>query len=160
MGAMQKILNGERPRRPDRSDFTDSLWELTQRCWSKEPWDRPGVREVIEVLKELSVFDSSSERRISHTRSHRSADHVTKTPPTPPGVLPTVPKGLSTIVSLGSSTGDVTVGLGEGEAEMSKGLSAFCLLFEWQLSCSHIVTDAAAGLLKPRPNHPESCLQC
>ena len=67
MGAMQKILNGERPRRPDRSDFTDSLWELTQRCWSKEPRDRPGTREVIEVLKELSVFDSSSERRISLT---------------------------------------------------------------------------------------------
>ena len=157
---MYKISNGERPRRPDHSDFTESLWELTQRCWSKEPRDRPGIREVIEVLKELSVFDSSSERRISHTRSHRSADYVTKTLPTPPGELPTVPKGPSTIVSLGSSTGDVTVGSSEGEAEMSKGLSAFCSLFEWQLFCSHIVTDAAAVLLKPRPNHPESCLQC
>ena len=112
------------------------------------------------MLKELSVPDSSSERRTSLTCSHRSADHVTKTPPTPPGESPTVPKGPSTIVSLGSSTGDVTVRLSEGEAEMSKGLSAFCSLFECQMSRSHIVTDAAAGLPKPRPNHPESRLQC
>ena len=65
MGAIQKILNGERPRRPNHPNFTESLWELTQSCWSEEPRDRPGIREVIEVLKELSVFDSSSESRIS-----------------------------------------------------------------------------------------------
>ena len=48
-----KVERGERPRRPNHSDFTESLWVLTQRCWSHEPQDRPNITEVIEVLKEL-----------------------------------------------------------------------------------------------------------
>ena len=44
-----------RPRRPSHSDFTESLWSLTQRCWSQEAQDRPNIREVIEVLKQVSV---------------------------------------------------------------------------------------------------------
>ena len=51
--AVIKIRSRERPRQPDHSDFTGSLWVLTQRCWSHEPQDRPNIKEVIKVLKEL-----------------------------------------------------------------------------------------------------------
>ena len=60
--ALVSIVKGTRPRRPDHPDFAEPLWTLTQRCWSQEPQDRPGIQEVIEVLKELSAFDSSFER--------------------------------------------------------------------------------------------------
>ena len=50
--AETKIGRGERPKRPKHSDFTESLWELTQRCWSDEPQHRPNIKEVIEVLKD------------------------------------------------------------------------------------------------------------
>ena len=49
------ITNGNRPGRPDHPYFTESLWTLTQRCWSQEPQNRPNIQEVIEVLKELSA---------------------------------------------------------------------------------------------------------
>ena len=48
-----KIRRGKRPSRPNHPDFTESLWVLTQRCWSHKPRDRPKIEEVIEVLKEL-----------------------------------------------------------------------------------------------------------
>ena len=47
------IMSGEQPRRPNHSDFTESLWALTQKCWSQKPQDRPNTKEVIKVLKEL-----------------------------------------------------------------------------------------------------------
>ena len=53
MMAAIKIVNGERPRRPNHSSFTETLWALTQRCWSQEPHDRPNILEVTGVLKGL-----------------------------------------------------------------------------------------------------------
>ena len=50
---IKEIESGKRPSRPNHSDFTGSLWVLTRRCWSHEPQDRPNIKEVIEVLKEL-----------------------------------------------------------------------------------------------------------
>ena len=47
------IRSGERPRRPNHSDFTELLWVLTQRCWSHKPRNRPNIKEVIKVLKDL-----------------------------------------------------------------------------------------------------------
>jgi len=55
LAAMTSIMDGERPVRLNHPDFADSLWELTQKCWAKEVKDRPEMREVIKVLKELSA---------------------------------------------------------------------------------------------------------
>jgi len=44
------IMNGTRPPRPIRSDFTDELWTLMQHCWDQDPHLRPEVSEVIKVL--------------------------------------------------------------------------------------------------------------
>ena len=66
--ALLRIMSGGRPRRPNRSDFTQSLWALTQRCWSQKPEDRPDIREVIELLKDPSASDSSlNEEHLPHT---------------------------------------------------------------------------------------------
>ena len=53
---MASIMAGERPERPNHPGFTEPLWALTQRCWGKDPRSRPKMKEVIKVLKELSVF--------------------------------------------------------------------------------------------------------
>ena len=58
LAAMTNVLNGGRPRRPKHPDFTESLWKLTQRCWSHDAQDRPNIQEVIEALKEPSAFAS------------------------------------------------------------------------------------------------------
>jgi len=50
------IMDGERPRRPNCSDITESLWTLIQRCWDKESRNRPEMREVITELVKMSVF--------------------------------------------------------------------------------------------------------
>ena len=54
--AMVSIMGGKRPTRPSHPDFTEPLWALTRRCWHQEPRNRPEVREVIKVLRELSAF--------------------------------------------------------------------------------------------------------
>ncbi|KAF9644875.1 kinase-like protein [Thelephora ganbajun] len=50
---VMRITHGERPGRPSHPKFTENLWELTQRCWTEAPQDRPKMEEV---LKELSAF--------------------------------------------------------------------------------------------------------
>ena len=50
------IKNGFRPKRPAYSSLGGPLWNLTQRCWSQRPQDRPDIWEAIEVLEKLSVF--------------------------------------------------------------------------------------------------------
>ena len=53
--AVMYIMTGIRPERPNHPDCTEPLWTLTQRCWSKEPQDRPEMWEVIEVLEDSST---------------------------------------------------------------------------------------------------------
>ena len=80
-----KVLGGEQPERPQGMQgawFTDELWGLLERCWKRQPHDRPSIKtlleylegvvprpqhhpdtqEVTEALKELSAFDSSFEQ--------------------------------------------------------------------------------------------------
>ena len=41
---------GGRPPRPTDPTFTDSLWELMQRCWDQDPHLRPDSSEVSQIL--------------------------------------------------------------------------------------------------------------
>jgi len=57
-----KITNGERPARPSEAyelGLTDSLWNMTLRCWGQDPAHRPKVTEVVGLLREWSVFSLS-----------------------------------------------------------------------------------------------------
>lgn len=52
---MRKVLEGERPGRPEGGEgvwFTDDLWEMLGLCWSHQPGDRPTIEDVLECLEQ------------------------------------------------------------------------------------------------------------
>ena len=51
---IRKVLDGERPERPQGSNgkfFTDNVWRVVQRCWESQPRDRASVEAVVLVLE-------------------------------------------------------------------------------------------------------------
>ena len=61
---ISKIMDGERPARPQEGQelgLTDSVWEMTVRCWHQDPAQRPTMTEVVELLRELLVSSLSIE---------------------------------------------------------------------------------------------------
>jgi len=57
-------MDGERPTRPQEAQelgMTDSMWDMTVRCWHQDPAQRPTMTEVIERLRELLVSSLSIE---------------------------------------------------------------------------------------------------
>ena len=49
--ALFDIMNGGRPQRPIHPTFTAGLWTLMQSCWNQDPYQRPAVMEVLNVLR-------------------------------------------------------------------------------------------------------------
>ncbi|KAF9791050.1 kinase-like domain-containing protein, partial [Thelephora terrestris] len=47
-----RIMAGEHPLRGER--FTDSLWEMLEKCWIFQPNNRPRIEEVLQRLKRSS----------------------------------------------------------------------------------------------------------
>jgi len=61
---ISKVMNGKRPARPQETQelgLTDSLWDMTVRCWHQDPAQRPTMTEVVELLRELLVSSLSIE---------------------------------------------------------------------------------------------------
>ena len=61
---ISKISDGIRPDRPHEAEklgLTDSLWEMTVRCWHQDPAQRPNIKEVIGLLRELLASSLSIE---------------------------------------------------------------------------------------------------
>jgi len=58
-----KIIGGERPARPQEVQElgSESVWEITLRCWRHDPALRPVVTEVVGLLREWSAFSLSVE---------------------------------------------------------------------------------------------------
>jgi len=50
---MVTIIQGERPPRPAHSDLTDGLWEVMQRCWDQDRYNRPPILEVSQALHSI-----------------------------------------------------------------------------------------------------------
>ena len=51
---MRKVIEGERPERPEGEEgarFTDNLWQTLQRCWAQEAKGRPGIEIILECLE-------------------------------------------------------------------------------------------------------------
>ena len=62
-------MNGERPTRPQEAQelgLTDSMWDMTVRCWHQDPAKRPTMTEVVELLRELLVLSLSIEADLSN----------------------------------------------------------------------------------------------
>lgn len=54
---VRKILDGERPERPQGMKgawFTDDTWSTLRRCWSPQPTHRPTVGAIFECLERAS----------------------------------------------------------------------------------------------------------
>ena len=49
------VLRGERPNQPTHPAFTEDLWALVQRCWDQDPYLRPEVAEVLDILRSSST---------------------------------------------------------------------------------------------------------
>ena len=59
---MFSIMEGKRPARPQGGKdlgLTDSVWDMTVHCWQEDPALRPTAEEVVEFLREWSVFSPS-----------------------------------------------------------------------------------------------------
>ena len=49
-------MGGERPARPQGVQglgLTDSMWDMTVRCWYQDPAQRPTMTEVVGLLRKL-----------------------------------------------------------------------------------------------------------
>ena len=54
---MRKVVDGERPERPQGQEaawFTDNLWRMLEQCWSSDPKLRPAVEAVLECLGSMA----------------------------------------------------------------------------------------------------------
>ena len=58
---ISKIMDGERPARPEAQELTDSMWDMVVQCWDQDPARRPTMTEVIGHLHELLVSSLSIE---------------------------------------------------------------------------------------------------
>ena len=85
---MRKVIEGERPGRPEGKEkvwFTDELWEILEQCWLPQPERRPAIDAVLECLERGSTVwqplppdsddraQSDSDNQSDFTSSHRSS---------------------------------------------------------------------------------------
>jgi hypothetical protein len=45
------VLKGERPERPLR--VSDNLWNITELCWAQEPKDRPDMKKLLDIIRDM-----------------------------------------------------------------------------------------------------------
>ena len=49
-----KVMGGERLERPQGAQgtwFTDELWEFLERCWKRQPHERPSLDDILQYLE-------------------------------------------------------------------------------------------------------------
>ena len=54
---IRKVIEGERPGRPDGPEgthFTNDLWQMLNSCWETQPQFRPSAVDVLECLEQVS----------------------------------------------------------------------------------------------------------
>ena len=56
---MRKVIEGQRPERPEGPWFTDGLWGILEQCWLPRPQDRPTVDVVLECLEQVPKVPQS-----------------------------------------------------------------------------------------------------
>ena len=61
---VQKIMDGERPKRPEGVQgawFTAGLWQILELCWKPRPGDRPSLNVVLQCLRDVTSPPRSSD---------------------------------------------------------------------------------------------------
>jgi serine/threonine protein kinase len=54
----RKVIEGERPERPEGSWFTNDLWGTLKQCWSPQPEERPTAAAVLKFLVCFTIVSS------------------------------------------------------------------------------------------------------
>ena len=78
---MERIYDGARPIRLDT--IPDHYWDLIQRCWQKNPLDRPSFNEIVDILKDdkfaLEEFGMKTDLKALHEYQNRvDSNEVTR----------------------------------------------------------------------------------
>ena len=50
---LRRVLDGDRPERPEGDAeqlFTDSIWDVVERCWKDQPMERASATDVLRCL--------------------------------------------------------------------------------------------------------------
>ena len=65
---MRKVIEGERPGRPEGLEgawFTDDLWRMLGLCWAMPPESRPSIEAVLEGLERVSKTWNPPSQRVA-----------------------------------------------------------------------------------------------
>ncbi|KAF8324806.1 kinase-like domain-containing protein [Amanita rubescens] len=52
------IIRDKRPDRLEEPPLSDEAWEVNQRCWAKDGWKRPRMKDVVESLIAMLISQS------------------------------------------------------------------------------------------------------
>lgn len=55
------IVKGKRPKRTEARGLTDDVWALIERCWARDPKERPTIDVVIQELSRIHEEQLTSE---------------------------------------------------------------------------------------------------
>lgn len=47
------VFNNMRPSKP--AELADGIWDMLEKCWNKEPGQRPQIGEIVELLEKFEV---------------------------------------------------------------------------------------------------------
>jgi hypothetical protein len=59
-GIILKVIDGDRPRRPEALESTDPLWLITERCWHAWPAERPSLFDIAIAAALDKATDTAS----------------------------------------------------------------------------------------------------
>jgi serine/threonine protein kinase len=45
------VFRNNRPPRPVHPEVTDRVWNMIERCWNKDPFNRMSAAEVVDILE-------------------------------------------------------------------------------------------------------------
>jgi len=57
LAVVARVVNGERPRRPqgeERAWFPDGIWSILESSWNPSPGHRPRIKDVLQCLEKVS----------------------------------------------------------------------------------------------------------
>jgi serine/threonine protein kinase len=66
MKVFLQVVNGRRPERNRCKQINDDVWNMLQRCWNREPSQRPSMATLMQFFSEQSI---SAGKRIEGTRT-------------------------------------------------------------------------------------------
>ncbi|KAF8339486.1 hypothetical protein F5887DRAFT_980246 [Amanita rubescens] len=55
MHIVRAVSKNERPPRLDDPPLSDDAWRLIHQCWAHEKWKRPGIRDVVKIMKSWRI---------------------------------------------------------------------------------------------------------